>query len=336
MNIIVQKYGGTSVASKEKLEIICNRAREYKAKGFSLVIVVSAQGKDTDKILEEAYKYSDSPSKRELDLLLSTGEIKTACLLTMLLKENGIKAVALTGEQAGIISSSTYGEAKIKQICKDNIINYLKEDNIVVIAGFQAVDRFGNITTLGRGGSDLTAVAVASSLNAEKCEIYSDIDGIFTADPKIIERAKLIKRISYDEMLEAASSGAKVMHNRSVLVGKKFKMPIKVKNAATRFRGSLIREKTKTEDVNASENAIENNKVKLITKRDNVSEISIIGEMVMSSRKVIHTIYNISYKENIPIYMITFSELAVHLLVDSKNAETFMKLIHSELIEKVK
>lgn len=328
MNIVVQKYGGTSVESRDKLQKICDRVIEYKEKDYKIVIVVSAQGKDTDMLLNKAYEYSNSPSKRELDMLLSTGEIKTVALLVMMLNDLGIKSIGLNGEQAGIISTSTYGEARIKQIYEDNILNHLKNDNVVVIAGFQAIDRFGNITTLGRGGSDLTAVAVASALKAEKCEIYSDIDGIFTADPKIIPQAKLLKKISYDEMLEASSSGAKVMHNRSILVGKKYKLPIKVKNSSTRFRGSVIKEKSSNKEY------IEKSKVRLITKRDNTSEISLIGEMIMSNKKVIHTIYNIAYKENIQIHMITFSELAIHLLIDTEKSQQFLKLLHSELIEK--
>lgn len=331
MNIIVQKYGGTSVESRDKLQNICNRVLEYKDKNYKIVIVVSAQGNDTDKLLNEAYKYSSTPSKRELDMLLSTGEIKTVSLLTMMLNDQGIKSIGLTGEQAGIISTSTYGEAKIKQIYEENILNHLKTNNVVVVAGFQAIDRFGNITTLGRGGSDLTAVAIASAINAEKCEIYSDIDGIFTADPKIIPHAKLLKKISYDEMLEASSAGAKVMHNRSILVGKKYKLPIKVKNASTRFRGSIIKEKSVNSE---KKDNIERSKVRLITKRDNTTEISLVGEMIMSNKKVIHTIYTISYKENIQIHMITFSELAIHILVDTDKSERFLKLLHSELIEK--
>ena len=331
MNIIVQKYGGTSVESRDKLQNICNRVLEYKDKNYKIVIVVSAQGNDTDKLLNEAYKYSSTPSKRELDMLLSTGEIKTVSLLTMMLNDQGIKSIGLTGEQAGIISTSTYGEAKIKQIYEENILNHLKTNNVVVVAGFQAIDRFGNITTLGRGGSDLTAVAIASAINAEKCEIYSDIDGIFTADPKIIPHAKLLKKISYDEMLEASSAGAKVMHNRSVLVGKKYKLPIKVKNASTRFRGSIIKEKSVNSE---KKDNIERSKVRLITKRDNTTEISLVGEMIMSNKKVIHTIYTISYKENIQIHIITFSELAIHILVDTDKSERFLKLLHSELIEK--
>ena len=194
MNIIVQKYGGSSVENKEKLETICNKIISYKNKNFKLVIVVSAMGKTTDGLIQKAKEFSNSPTKRELDLLLTTGEIQTVALLSMMLNERGYKSIGLTGEQAGIISDSAYGNATIKSIYTNNILHYLNDDYIVIVAGFQAVDRFGNITTLGRGGSDLSAVAIASALNAKRCEIYSDIDGVFSADPKIITRAKLLKK----------------------------------------------------------------------------------------------------------------------------------------------
>ena len=309
MNIIVQKYGGTSVENKEKLKRICNRIIQYKEKNNKMVIVVSAMGKETDHLIQKAKNYSKEPSKRELDLLLSTGELQTVALLSMMLNERGHKCVGLTGAQAGILSDSTYGNATIKSVYTNNILNYLNEDYIVVVAGFQASDRFGNVTTLGRGGSDLSAVAIASALNAKKCEIYSDIDGVFSADPKIITRAKLLKKISYNEMLEAASAGAKVLHNRSVHMGKKNSMPIYVKN-------------------------FENYKVKFITKKDDISKISIIGDMVMTNKDTVHKIFDLASKENITIYMITFSELSLNLIVDKKVAENFMKKLHYELIEK--
>ena len=268
MDIIVQKYGGTSVEDKEKLEKICDRVISYKNKGINLVVVVSAMGKTTDKLILKAKEFSSSPTKRELDLLLTTGEIQTVALLSMMLNEKGYKTLGLTGQQAGIISDSTYGNAAIKSVYTENILNHINNDCIVIVAGFQAVDRFGNITTLGRGGSDLSAVALASALNAKKCEIYSDIDGVFSADPKIIPRAKLLKKISYNEMLEAASAGAKVLHNRSVHMGKKNNMPIFVKNALTNSRGTIVNENPKED--------FENYKVKFITKKDNISKISII------------------------------------------------------------
>lgn len=327
MDIIVQKYGGTSVENKEKLEKICNRIISYKDKNIKLVVVVSAMGKTTDKLILKAKEFTSSPTKRELDLLLTTGEIQTVALLSMMLNEKGYKAVGLTGQQAGIISDSTYGNATIKSVYTENILNHLNDDYIVIVAGFQAVDRFGNITTLGRGGSDLSAVALASALNAKKCEIYSDIDGVFSADPKIISRAKLLKKISYNEMLEAASAGAKVLHNRSVHMGKKNNMPIFVKNALNNSRGTIVDEKNIEED-------FENYKVKFITKKDNISKISIIGDMVMTNKDTVHKIFDLASKEQVTIYMITFSELSLNLIVDKEIAEDFMKKLHYELIEK--
>lgn len=194
MSIVVQKYGGTSVATKEKLEKICERIIRYASKGIKLAIVVSAQGNATDELILKANQYSTSPNKRDLDLLLTTGEIQTAALLSMMLNERGYPTVSLTGYQAGIVTDSTYGNATIQSIYTDNITHYLNSGNIVVIAGFQASDKLGNITTLGRGGSDLSAVAIASALKATKCEIYSDIDGIYSADPRIISKAKLLKK----------------------------------------------------------------------------------------------------------------------------------------------
>ena len=240
MNIIVQKYGGTSVESKEKMEKICENIISYKLKNSKLVVVVSAQGKTTDELLKKAGDYTTIQSKRELDLLLSTGEIQSASLLSMMLNEKGFESVALTGQQAGILSDSTYGSANIKDIYKENIMKYLNNDVIVIVAGFQASDKLGNITTLGRGGSDLSAVAIACALKAKKCEIYSDIDGIYSADPRIITKAKLLKNISYDEMLEAATAGAKVLHNRSVNIGKKNNVPITVKNSQKDTEGSTV------------------------------------------------------------------------------------------------
>ena len=338
MNIIVQKYGGSSVENKEKLEKICERIISYKNKNLNLVIVVSAMGKTTDKLIAKAKEFSINPVKRELDLLLTTGELQTVALLSMMLNEKGVKTVGLTGEQAGIISDSTYGSASIKSIYTNNILNYLNNDYIVVVAGFQAVARFGNITTLGRGGSDLSAVALVSSLKAKCCEIYSDIDGVFSADPKIITRAKLLKKISYNEMLEAASAGAKVLHNRSVHMGKKNKMTILVKNSLNSSKGTVIKDMSPEERLllERYDEDFENYKVKFITKKDDISKISIIGDMVMTNKDTIHKIFNLASKEHVTIYMITFSELSLNLIVDKSVAEDFMKKLHYELIEKIK
>ncbi len=335
MNIIVQKYGGTSVESKEKMEKICENIISYKLKNSKLVVVVSAQGKTTDELLKKAGDYTTIQSKRELDLLLSTGEIQSASLLSMMLNEKGFESVALTGQQAGILSDSTYGSANIKDIYKENIMKYLNNDVIVVVAGFQASDKLGNITTLGRGGSDLSAVAIACALKAKKCEIYSDIDGIYSADPRIITKAKLLKNISYDEMLEAATAGAKVLHNRSVNIGKKNNVPITVKNSQKDTEGSTVKEMLKDDILVQSNkpNDFEDFSVKFITKKDDISKICIVGDMVMSNKEVVIKIFNVASKENTQIYMISFSEMAINIIVDKDKSISFMKALHKELIE---
>ena len=335
MNIIVQKYGGTSVESKEKMEKICENIISYKLKNSKLVVVVSAQGKTTDELLKKAGDYTTIQSKRELDLLLSTGEIQSASLLSMMLNEKGFESVALTGQQAGILSDSTYGSANIKDIYKENIMKYLNNDVIVVVAGFQASDKLGNITTLGRGGSDLSAVAIACALKAKKCEIYSDIDGIYSADPRIITKAKLLKNISYDEMLEAATAGAKVLHNRSVNIGKKNNVPITVKNSQKDTEGSTVKEMLKDDILVQSNkpNDFEDFSVKFITKKDDISKICIVGDMVMSNKEVVIKIFNVASRENTQIYMISFSEMAINIIVDKNKSISFMKALHKELIE---
>lgn len=333
MNIIVQKYGGSSVENKEKLEKICDNIIAYKNKKNKVVVVVSAQGNTTDDLLKKANEYASFPNKRDLDLLLTTGEIQTISLLSMMLNEKGYDTVALTGEQAGILSDSEYGKATIKSIYTNNILNYLNNDKIVVVAGFQAVDKLGNITTLGRGGSDLSAVAIACALKAKKCEIYSDIDGIYSADPRIISKAKLLKNISYNEMLEAATAGAKVLHNRSVNVGKKNKMPIIVKNSQKQSKGSIVEDTLfTTNTISNSTDAFEDYSIKFITKKDNISKICIVGDMVMSNKDAIINIFNVANEEGVTIYMISFSELAINVIVDSNKATRFMRKLHEVLI----
>ena len=331
MNIVVQKYGGTSVESKDNLEIICNKIIDYTKKGSKLVVVVSAQGHTTDNLLAKAYEYCDNPHKRELDLLLMTGEIQTVALITMMLKQKGANAIGLTGEQAGIITDSTYGNATIESIYTENILNYLNDDMIVIVAGFQGIDKFGNITTLGRGGSDLTAVALASALKAKRCEIYTDVDGIFSADPKIIKKSKLLKKISYDEMLEAATSGAKVLHNRSVNVGKQNNIQIAVQNFKANNLGSIV-DDFKYENI---ANNIEKAKVKFITQNDNVSKISIIGDMLLTNKEIVNKVFNIAYDESIDIYMASFSELSINIVVNKSKANKLVTLLHQKLIDDI-
>lgn len=318
MNIIVQKYGGSSVENKEKLELVCNKIISEKEKNNDLVVIVSAQGKTTNNLISTANEYANETqiSNKDLDFLLSTGEMQTAALLSIMLKSKGYNAVCLNGSQAGVITDSNFGNAKILDVIPDNIISNLKEGNIVIITGFQGTDILGNITTLGRGGSDLSAVAIACALDSKKCEIFSDIDGIYSADPKIINNAKLIDTISYDEMLEAASAGAKVLHNRSVNMAKKYDLEITSKCTFSNSRGSIV-----------SDSVNEDTQVHFITKKDDISKICIVGPMMLSNKDAISKIYKVADEENIQIYMISFSELSINVIVDLNKAELFMKKI---------
>ena len=331
MNIIVQKYGGSSVKNKTSLKNICKRVKSYlKNNNTKLVIIVSAQGKKTDELIKLSKSYSSSIDLKSLDFLLCTGEMQTAALLSMMLNESNIKAVPLTGWQAGIITDSNFGEAKILNIFSENILRNLEKYSVVIVTGFQGNDKFGNITTLGRGGSDLSATAIASKLNATSCEIYSDINGIFTTDPNVEATAKMLKNISYDEMIEAASSGAKVMHNRSVLVAKKYNLQIQVSNS--KFLEGSIESGTKISNDTTQNDIIEDNKVKLITKKDNLTQVSIIGEMIMSNINIINKIYQTADLLNVKIYMITFSELAIHIITDTSSSEKFITSLHKKII----
>ena len=240
MGLIVQKFGGSSVADLEKLEKVTEKIINEKNLGNDVVVVVSAQGKTTDRLIAEEKEITDTPSKREHDVLVSTGEQITIAKLAMLLQKKGYKSVSLTGWQIPIITNSEFGNSRIRYIHKETILEMLASDNIVIVAGFQGVDENYNITTFGRGGSDTTAVAIAADLKAERCDIYTDVDGIYTADPRVVKNVKKIDNICYEEMLELASLGAKVLHNRCVEIGQKYNVPIYVKST---FEKTSIRNK---------------------------------------------------------------------------------------------
>ena len=268
MGIVVQKFGGSSVATTEKLEKVCNHIITEKKKGNSIAVIVSAQGKTTDRLITEEKEITLSPNKREHDVLVSTGEQITISKLAIMLNEMGYKAISLTGWQIPIITNDDFGNAKIKSIRSQTILDLFKEDYIVIIAGFQGINENGEITTFGRGGSDTTAVAIAASLNADKCDIYTDVDGVFTTDPRITDKAKKLDMISYEEMLELSSLGAKVLHNRCVEIGKKFNIPIVVKDTAL--------EKSEGTVVKDSE-SLENMAVRGVAKDDNISRVTVMG-----------------------------------------------------------
>ena len=271
MEGIVQKFGGSSVANTEKLEMVSEKIIGEIKKGNQVVVVVSAQGKTTDKLIAEEAEITKRPDKREHDVLVSTGEQITISKLSIMLNSKGYKAVSLTGWQIPIITNSEHTNARIRYIHNETILEYLKTNNIVVVAGFQGVDENMNITTLGRGGSDTTAVALAASLKASRCDIYTDVDGIYTVDPRIVEDAKRLDTISYDEMLELASLGAKVLHNRCVEIGKKYDVPIYVKSTFEKNNiGTLV---TNNENLKDLENLV----ISGVAKDDNISRITVTG-----------------------------------------------------------
>lgn len=240
MPIIVQKFGGTSVADSQKILAAARKAIRAQKEGNQVVMVVSAMGKNTDVLVDLAKQITDEPPAREMDMLLSTGEQVSVALMAMAIHSLGHQAISLTGAQIGIITDSIHTKARIRSISTERIHKALGEGKIVIAAGFQGIDESNNITTLGRGGSDTTAVALAAVLNADACEIYTDVDGVYTTDPRIVPEARQVKQISYDEMLELATAGAGVMHNRSIEFAKKFNVPVHVRSSFSDNPGTMI------------------------------------------------------------------------------------------------
>ena len=252
MPLVVQKFGGTSLADSEKILAAARKAVRAFQDGNRVVMVVSAMGKNTDMLEKLAFEVNEVPPAREMDMLLSTGEQVSVALMAMAIHSLGYRATSLSGGQIGIKTDSSHTKARIQSIATDRIVSLLNDGNIVIVAGFQGIDEQLNITTLGRGGSDTTAVALAAVLQADTCEIYTDVDGIYTTDPRILPEASLSRQVSYDEMLELASLGAGVMHSRSIEFGKKFNVPIKVRSSLSDSVGSLIVDQSATEELPVS------------------------------------------------------------------------------------
>jgi len=242
--LVVQKYGGTSVGDLDRIENVANRVAKARDEGKDLVIVVSAMSGETNKLIGYAEHFTKNPAKKEMDMLLSSGERVTAALLSIALQAKGYDAVAMSGRQAGIVTDDLHTYARIESIDPTAMQNAIKEGKIVIVAGFQGINKDGSVTTLGRGGSDLSAVALAGALKADQCEIYSDVDGIYTTDPRIEPNAKKLDVISYDEMLELSSLGAKVLQNRSVELAKKLKVKLYAKSSFSDNEGTLITEES--------------------------------------------------------------------------------------------
>ena len=267
MGLIVQKFGGTSVKDAERIFNVANIVTETYAKGNNVIVVVSAQGDTTDDFIEKANEINPSASKREMDVLLSAGEQISMSLLAMAIEKLGYPVIALTGWQAGFLTTSDYGNARIRKINTERVERELDKRNIVIVAGFQGVNRFDDITTLGRGGSDTSAVALAAALHADLCQIYTDVDGVYTADPRKVKNAKKLDEVSFDEMLELASLGAQVLHNRSVEMAKKYSVNMEVVSSLERKPGTKVKEVVKMEKM----------LVKGVAKDCDVARVAVIG-----------------------------------------------------------
>ena len=261
--LIVKKFGGSSVADKERIYNVAKRCIEEVQKGNDVVVVLSAMGKTTDGLLELARDISPNPSKREMDMLLATGEQTSAALMSMAMGALGVPSISLNAFQVMMQTSSRYGNARFKKIDTQRIRHELENRKIVIVTGFQGVNKYDDLTTLGRGGSDTTAVALAAVLHADACEIYTDVEGVYTADPRIVPNAKKISQITYDEMLELATLGAKVLHNRSVEMAKKYGVQLVVRSSLNNAQGTIVKEETDMESMLVSGVAVDKNTARI-------------------------------------------------------------------------
>ncbi|MBQ9562366.1 MAG: aspartate kinase [Lachnospiraceae bacterium] len=266
--LIVKKFGGTSVANKERIFNVVNRVAEDYRAGHQVIVVLSAMGKQTDVLLDMARDINPDAPKRELDMLVSTGEQVSVALASMAFAAIGVPAVALNAFQVPMLTTSTYSKARLKKIGTERILKELDSGKVVLITGFQGVDKYDHVTTLGRGGSDTTAVAIAASMDADACEIYTDVDGVYTADPRIVPKARKLDEITYDEMLDLATLGAGVLHNRSVEMAKKYGVQLIVRSSLNRNEGTIVKGETST---------MERLMVSGVAVDKNVARISVIG-----------------------------------------------------------
>lgn len=301
MDTIVLKFGGSSVADNEKLKIVAQKIIGLYNKGHQIVVVLSAQGKTTDKLIGEAKELSDKTEDREMDVLLSAGEQMSTAKLSILLNNIGYPSISLTGWQAGIYTNNSNQNAMIEYIDTSRIRKELEQGKIVIVAGFQGINENLDITTLGRGGSDTTAVALAAALEAKNCYIFSDVDGVYTTDPNKIENAQKLAALSYEEMLEISSEGAKVLHHRCVEIGEKFKIPIITKSTFNNKSGTMISD------------IIEENTIKSVVKKD-VSRISIVGNGIIRNTQMISKVISIIEKNKLEMLEFDVSESKISIV----------------------
>ena len=319
METIVIKFGGSSVADNSKLQLVANKVIKLYDEDNNVVVVVSAQGKKTDQLIKEAEELSLKPDKREMDALISVGEQISASKLAILLNYLGYQAISLTGWQAGIHTNDENQNAKIEYIDCTRVEKELDEGKIVVITGFQGINDNNDITTLGRGGSDTTAVALAASLKAKQCYIYSDVDGIYSADPNKVEGTRKLTDISYEEMHALSSEGAKVLHDRCVEIGEKYNVPIVTESTFNNNPGTVISHK------------LEASGIKSIVKKD-VSRISVIGFGISSKDEIINKILNIANKNSLEIFNIDISRTKISIVFKEIVKDEILQEFHKELI----
>src|SRR6266481_5513259 len=343
--LIVQKYGGTSVGNTERIKNVATRVANYHAKGDKIVVVVSAMSGVTDNLINLATDIMPLPNEREMDVLLATGEQTTIALTAIALHALGVPAVSLTGAQAGIVTDGVHTKAKIQNITPKRIHELLDQGNVVIVAGFQGQTIEGQITTLGRGGSDLTAIALAAALKADLCQIYTDVDGVYTADPRIVSGAKKLSEISYDEMLELASLGAKVMQSRSVEFAKKFEVVFEVRSSLNENQGTIVKEETTSmEDIVVRGVSLDKNqaKVTLVGVPDKPGVAARIFKAIGDANiNVDMIIQNISHGSGAPATDLSFTVdkpdlLKAQKVIDSLKQEVgFGKVIATESIAKL-
>ncbi|QED48846.1 aspartate kinase [Cytobacillus dafuensis] len=398
MGLIVLKFGGTSVANVERIRNVANRIIEEKNRGNDCIVVVSAMGKSTDELVSLAKEISPNPNKREMDMLLTTGEQITIALLAMALSEQGYPAVSLTGWQAGIKTESVHGNARIIDIDTERLESELSQGLIVIVAGFQGLTKEGAISTLGRGGSDTTAVALAAVLRADKCDIYTDVTGVFTTDPRYITDARKLLDVSYDEMLELAHLGASVLHPRAVEFAKNYNIPLEVRSSSEREAGTIIEEEVnmeqnlvvrgiafeseitrvtvlglsnslsslsvifselaknhinvdiiiqstiadqstnlsfsiKNEDLNETLQVLENCKQRInyhqIESEQGLAKVSIVGSGMISNPGVAAKMFEVLSTGNIPIKMVSTSEIKVSTVIEQEKMLQSVQLLHN-------
>lgn len=292
MSLIVQKFGGSSVANAERVFNVADIVTSTYKKGNNVIVVVSAQGDTTDDLIEKAKEINPDASKREMDMLLATGEQISISLLAMAIEKLGFPVVSLTGWQAGMITDSNYSNSRIRKLNAERVLLELDKKNIVIVAGFQGINRYDDITTLGRGGSDTSAVALAAACHADLCEIYTDVDGVYTTDPRIVPNARKLDEISFDEMLELASLGANVLHNRSVEMAKKYNVNLCVRSSLTRAEGTVVKEAVKMEGM----------LVRGVAKDNDVARISLCG--IEDTPGKAFRIFSLMAKKNINVDII--------------------------------